>query len=619
MRIKYVITGILFLLCFYCNTHDAQASASEAPNDFVNVISPDGNLQARIFVPGSAQLSFEIAYKGRLLVETSPLGITVDGVGLGSGVVLGESTNYEIDETYPWLGVHSTAVNRCNGTKLEVTHSITKKTYTVEVRAFNDGVAFRYVVPGEGERVVSGEATSFTIPEKSTVWYHDFHMHYEGKHAKKDISEVAAGEWVAPPLTYRLSGDLGYASITESAIINYSGMGLQSNGNRSFSVRLGHEQEVSYPYYLRYDDAARLSVPAAIDGPITTPWRVVMAGQDLNTLFNSDIVHNLAPAPDKKYFPNGFNEDWLKPGRAVWGYLTEEPRTLEGMKNLSKLAGELGFEYHIVEGHWRNWTMEERKDLVQYSKEQNVKILLWQHSKVLRDPKELKAFFEILDELGAAGAKIDFFDHEAKEIEDLYRACLEEAAKYKMVLDFHGASKPAGELRTWPNELAREAIRGFEGRAPWANHNVTLPFTRMLAGGADYTPLHFGDRRGETSETHQIASALILQAPMLVYADHPENILKHKAVDVIKQIPAVWDETIVLPASEIGKVAAFVRRKGNKWFVAVMNGEEGKFVEVNLSFLPDGDHTVTMVRDEKPDAAMVSFTRKRLSFGGRRA
>jgi alpha-glucosidase len=129
------------------------------------------------------------------------------------------------------------------------------------------------------------------------------------------------------------------------------------------------------------------------------------------------------------------------------------------------------------------------------------------------------------------------FELRYKETIDLYQACLKEAAEYRLVLDFHGANKPAGESRTWPNELTREGIRGYEFRGPWAAHNATLPFTRILAGHADYTPMHFGDRRCETSEAHQIASAIIFTSPLLIFADHPREILEHEAVELIKRIP----------------------------------------------------------------------------------
>ncbi|MGH7492303.1 MAG: glycoside hydrolase family 97 N-terminal domain-containing protein [bacterium] len=582
-----------------------------------SVASPDGSVQLKVLLLHPARLGYEVTFKGKPVIDKSPLGITVNNLDLGQKVRIGNAERYETNETYAWRGVHAQAVNSCNGAKVSVSHEQSKMTYVLEVRAFNDGVAFRYVVPGEGSRVVSSEATSFVIPEACTIWYHDFYMHYEGIHQKRNVSDALAGEWAAPPLTFKLPHHSGYAAITEAAIINYSGMGLQADGQRGFQARLGHEVPASYPYTLRYgeEDAMRLSAPAAIEGVIRTPWRVVMIGADLNTLVRSDIVHNLAPPPDQNLFPEGFAAPWLKPGRAVWGYLNNGGRTLEAMEEFSRLAGELGFEYHVVEGHWQRWPESEQQELVDYSQALNVKVIFWKHSRELRDPQQRREFFEHLHKLGVAGAKIDFFDHEAKEIMDLYQACLKEAAQYRLVVDFHGANKPAGEARTWPNELTREGIRGYEFRGPWAAHNATLPFTRMLAGHADYTPMHFGDRRTDTSEAHQIASAIIFTSPLLIFAEHPQNILNHKAVALIKQIPAVWDETVALPVSEIGELAAFVRKSGEKWFIAVMNGPTAKGMTFDLSFLGTGEYQAMLVRDEKGEAATVSLVRKRQTFG----
>jgi alpha-glucosidase len=184
---------------------------------------------------------------------------------------------------------------------------------------------------------------------------------------------------------------------------------------------------------------------------------------------------------------------------------------------------------------------------------------------------------------------------------------LREAAKYQLLVDFHGANKPTGEGRTWPNELTREAVRGMEASklADRATHDVTLPFTRLLAGPAEYTPLHFGERRRNTTWAHQVASAAILSAPLITYAAHPANILANPSRDMIKSIPSVWDETIVLAPSEIGEVAVFARRRGNTWFLAVMNGTAARKVTVPLSFLGEGEHRTLEVGDSKEGAAAV--------------
>ncbi|HEX8041834.1 MAG TPA: glycoside hydrolase family 97 N-terminal domain-containing protein, partial [Chryseosolibacter sp.] len=582
------------------------------PADPPKILSPDSALEFNVYAE-NGQLRYSVAFHGKPIIEASPLGLILDNANLGEGVSLGKADWYEANATLPCRGKHSTATDHYKGVRIPVEHKRSKVRYTLEVRVYNDGVAFRYVVPGNGARVLNGEATGFFVPAGSTVWHHGIaSMHYEEKHKKSDVSAIRADEWVAPPMTIRLPGELGYASITESGIIksrgeNFPGMALQADGQRGFRVRFGHEHPSNYPFILRYgeEDQKRLQAPPLLHGNIEAPWRVILVGADLNTLFNSDIIFDVAPEPDPGLFPNGFNEAWMTPGRAAWGYLTKEPRTLEGMKNLSRLAGELGFEYHVVEGHWAKWTEAEQKEFVEFSNQHHVKLIFWKHSKDLRDSVKRHAFFQQLHDLGVAGAKIDFFDHEAKDIIDLYAACLREAAEYKLVLDFHGANKPTGQDRTWPNEMAREAVFGMEFRGPWAKHNTTLPFTRLLAGHMDYTVVTFGDRKSETSETHQLASALVLQAPLLVFSEHPQNLLEHPAVDFIKQIPAVWDETIVLPPSAIGEVAAFARRSGEKWFVSVMNGEAERSIAIDLSFLGEGEYQATMVQDKRPDWATV--------------
>ena len=395
--------------------------------------------------------------------------------------------------------------------------------------------------------------------------------------------------------------------------MNYPGMGFQADGQRGFKTVLGHALPVSHPFDLRYGavEAKRLSIPAALAGTITTPWRVVMTGGDLNTLVNNDIISSVSPPPDTKLFPAGLNTAWVRPGRAVWKYLDGGENTLEGMKEFSRLAGQLGFEYNVVEGFWQQWTEAQTRELVDYSREHKVGIWVWKHSRALRTSDDRLKFFKLCNELGIVGAKIDFFDHEAKEIIDLYQTLLREAAEHELMLEFHGANKPAGELRTWPNEMTREAIRGLEYRNTQtrAVHNTTLPFTRMLAGHADYSVMHFGERRRETSWAHQIASAAILTSPVLIYAAHPKNILENPAAELIRSIPSVWDETIALPHCEIGEIAAFARRKGSTWFLAIMNGPVGKSLQLPLSFLGRGQYQGMLVRDLPDEPAAVQLER----------
>lgn len=488
------------------------------------VSSPDGTLKCLIS-QNDGKLIWSVDFHGKPIVEKSPLILTLDGVEITSDVKMGAQKSFKVNETYPWYGLHTPAINHCYGSIIEFTHGISKIKYQLEVRVFNDAAAFRLTIPGaENVNRTPDESTVFKIPAGSTVWYHDLYMHYEGVHSRKLLDTIPAGQWAATPVTVKLPGKRGYAAIAEADLKNYAGMALQSDGKLGFTLRLAHNQPVSYPYKLRYspEDVERLSKIASITGTITTPWCVVMVAKDLNTLVNCDALSNLCAAPD---------------------------------------------------------------------------------------PIERKAFLTRCHDLGITGVKIDFFDHEAKEVIDLYSSLLRETAEQHLLVDFHGANKPSGEARTWPNELTREAVKGMEASklADRATHEVTLPFTRYLAGHAEYTPVHFGDRRKNTTWVHQLASAAILWAPVQTYAANPDNLLANPAVELIKSLPAVWDETIVLPPSEIGEIAIYAQRKGNIWFLSVMNGLQPRQVRIPLSFLTEKSYKSLEAHDNPSDPASVKM------------
>jgi alpha-glucosidase len=400
------------------NLRTAKASASIGSI----VKSPNGQIRFLLLADG-AQLRYRVFRNNHLVIDASPIGITIDGLDLSREVEVRGLERYRVKEKYPARGVQAEAVNNCNGAKISLTHLPSRTSYTVEVRCFDDGVAFRSVVPGNGRRVPD-EATAFTLPAGSVVWFHDFEGHYEGTYSKKELSEVKTGEWAAPPLTIKLPDNAGYASIAEAALINYAGMGLQADG-RGFKAVLGHALPVSHPFDLRYgkEEAKRLAQPAAIEGTITTPWRVVMIGADLNTLVNCDIINNVSPPPDRSIFPAGLHTEWLKPGRAVWKYLDGGDSTFEGMKEFSLLAGRLGFEYNVVEGFWQKWSEGQMRELVDYSRQQRVGLWFWKHSKDLRTAATRDEFFGQLQRVGVVGAKIDFSIARRKRSSIFIRLC----------------------------------------------------------------------------------------------------------------------------------------------------------------------------------------------------
>ncbi len=576
---KKQISSFIKIILFAGLTGLSNLSVS-APTQ-IDIAGPNNSLHL-LLGNNHGRLTMTVTMNGKTIIESSPIVMSVDGSEITNGFKTGKVKRYSVDETFPLSGLHSVAKNHFNGISVALNHTKSGMRYTLEARVFNDAAAFRFIVPGEEDvSRTPDESTVFRLPAKSITWYHDLYMHYEGVHAKKLIDTIPSGQWAAPPLTVRLPDGAGYLSVTEANLTGYAGMALQSDGKNGFTVRLGHSHPASYPYVLRYskEDVERLSHIAAVKGTITTPWRMIIAGSDLNTLVNCDAVYALCPPPGKNLFPEGTATEWVKPGRAVWRYLDGGgDQTLRNMKEFSRLASELGFEYNILEGFWSRWPDDSVKALVDYSRNLGVGIIVWKHSNTLQDEKARQELFQRCNRLGIAGLKIDFFDHEAREVVDLYEMILRETAALKLVCIFHGANKPTGLWRTYPNAVIYEGVKGMEASKllDRATHETTIPFTRMIAGPGDYSVCHFGARRQNTTWVHQAATAAIFAAPVITYAATPANILANPCAEMIKSIPAVWDESIVLPPSEIGELAIYAQRKGTTWFLSVINGLQSK-------------------------------------------
>jgi alpha-glucosidase len=571
------------------------------------------------------QLSYQVAKDGRIVLNKARLGIRASGDQAPADAQFSNPRRYRIDDSYPWYGVHSLAKENGEGLEVALVDSAKHVLYTLEARACNNGIAFKMTLPGEAARVPD-ETVEFHPPSGSDAWSFDpTAAQYEGVYLKSKPTGLPAGRLMAPPVVIEAPAQSAFLAITEGRLENYSGMVLKSDGKGTFSARPGNEvpADKALVYFDGEEYAKRIAAPAAISGPIVTPWRIVMIGSTLNELVNNDLVSDVADRPDAKLFPQGVNTDWIKPGRAVWNYyLDGGAPTLEAAMEDSRIAGELGFEYQVVEGQWRGWGEAGLKRLVDYSRARGVGIWIWRNRSDLATEEKREAWFEMCNRTGVVGVKIDFFDSEAEEVVDLYQSILRQAAEHHLLVDFHGANKPTGEQRTWPNELTREAVEGMEyccingvSDAPRARHAVTLPFTRLLAGPADYTPVLFDKGRNGTTWANQLASAVILTSPLLTYAANPAKLLSNPAVDVIRAIPATWDETVVLPPSKIGELAVFARRSGKTWFVACMNGDDPQQFGISTGFLGNGTWNAVTIADTSSNPESVNLEHSKYETG----
>lgn len=594
-------------------------TASAWTQSSLHLKSPDGHIAATVRIR-EGHVVWEASLNGHAVLDSAPLGIGVAGEAVTPVNRFGKEHRYAIDDRYPLYGMHAEGREKGNGMLVPMLVASGKPAWILEMRAYDNGVAFRMTLPGSEPRVPE-ETTGFRPVSNSTVWSFDpARAQYEGVYRKTKALALPRGQWMAPPVTVELPGDAGYVAITEGRLQDYPGMALQADGQGTFFARPGNEvpADKALVYFQGAETAQRLAIPVALSGTIVTPWRIAMMARTLDGLVNNDIVTDVCDPPDPKVFPHGQATEWIHPGRAAWIFLDGGERTLTAATQRSRMAAQLKIQYQVLEGYWQRWTEPQLKELVDESRELGVGIWLWKNRRDLGTPEEREAFFAMCNRTGVVGMKIDFFDSEAKETIDLYQAILREAAAHHLMVNFHGSNKPTGQQRTWPNELTREAIEGMEycctntGQpdAPRAQHAVTVPFTRLLAGPADYTPLLFDKGLNGTTWANQIASTVILTSPLLTFAANPATMLDNPAVAVLRDIPPVWDETAVLPPSRIGEIAVFARRKGDTWFLACMNGEAPASVEIPLHFLGSGRWSAQSVSDVADKDAAVAIEQK---------
>jgi len=602
----------------------------------VTINSPDGDVTANVYVNDKGRLSYTVQRGGKIVIEASSLGISVDGIDLGEGVETGSPRISSINQEFPWRGHKSKVISRGTVVDIPVTHAESGQSWTLQCRAYNDGFAYRYIVDGQGRRKVNGETTTWNLPAGSNVWYQKNVHYYEGAFQQSPVESIGRSDkpqHFAMPITVEL-GDDTYIAVTEAAVFDYSHTTLVSTGSTILSSAFCDNHQAMWlspePYVLKGTSSDNDRGWYA-EGAIKSPWRVIITGPDLNALVNNDMVSKVCPAPDSKLFPDGMQTEWIKPGRSLWHWWSSGGVSFEEHKKWIDHAATFGFEYYLIDEGWGKWTKPGNKwtpdsndkwkmlkELVEYADKHGIGLWVWKSiwdrnnipGIIEREPRI--EFFRKCQQSGVKGIKIDFMCRGSKYMVDFYEAALRDAAKYKLMVNFHGATKPTGESRTYPNEMTREGVKGLEhniGSKLSRCHYAALAFTRNIVGNNDFTPCTFNpDRIKGTTYSLQLASAIVYTSPVLNWADRPEHYLASPSIAIIKAIPSTWDQTLVLPGSEIGEIAAFARRKGDQWFVGVMNGTDNqRDYEFDLSFLSSGNYRAMLVSDDmnRPDAMVV--------------
>ena len=553
----------------------------------VDIASPAGNVTASFFTENS-RLQYSLTLNGRPVLLPSPLGIVIDGNDLGENVSITSTTADTFHETYPTRGVHAIAVNHYNQLNIELKNSNAARPWTLQARAYDDGLAYRYLVPGrpDRERKILGETSAWRLPDASTAWLQPYVVYYEKVYAKHALDALRPNTAICPPVTVLLPAG-GYCLISEANLVNYSGMSLKLTEKNLFTARFEGDPE-------GWQQA----------GDIRSPWRLTVAVENLNDLVNNDLVTNLCPPVNDLLR----DADWLDPAVVAWQWWSADAPKLEDQKWWVDKTAEMGLKYYLIDDGWRFWQTPDKgcwellEGVVDYARSKNVNVLIWTHNRYLTEPINRWALMSMAKRIGVKGFKLDYMNSESRDMVNWYDDTLRDAAKLHLMVNFHGAFKPTGRSRHWPNEMTREGIRGLEhnkyGKLP-ARHYAALPFTRFVVGHGDFTPITFDPLKVRgTTFAFQLATAFIYTSPQLHLADRLDRYLESPALPLIKALKSTWDETIVLDGSQIGEFVAFARRSGRDWYAAAINAGPQTEYTLDLSFLPPGPFHAFLAKDD---------------------
>jgi len=543
--------------------------------------SPDSRFKSSIWKDSSGY-KIQALYKDIAYLEEGRLGLIIKDCPELFTKITSVKGPFFKEAKFDVTGVHNSASVHWNEYHIGFKHG-----EEIELRLFENGLAYRYKVDQFDSHHVVDEKSSWTIPAETKVWFFERENHwklksYAGEWMSADIGKLAAvsknGPIQGKPLIFEFkNGKVGFLS--EAALYNFSGLRFHAIGSGRLRANFS-------------EGAAGFSV----SGKVKTPWRVFSVFDDLNDVINQDIVLSLNPQPDSSIFKE---LDWIKPGKSVWRWWSKGTGSPSQEMEMIDYAKELGFEYTLIDAGWEQWPdkWEKLRKVCAYAKSKDVGVWVWKHSNELNIPEDdfssLKHFLDSISNAGVSGIKVDFMNGETKSLIDFDVEVLKQAAYRKLMVNFHGCQASTGEARTYPNELTREGIRGAElnlmseGPVP-ASHNSALPFTRFIVGHADYTPLVFSSP-GSTTWAHQLATLVAFTSPLQVIAENPKELVENptlvKALPFIKEVPAVWDETIVLPESKIGEIAAIARRSGQDWYIGILNGGDKRSYNLDISGL----------------------------------
>jgi alpha-glucosidase len=586
------------------------------------VKSPSGKIVMKISTGNKVE--FSVMLNGKEVIVPSEINMVLDnGLVYGADAKVKKESRKSVSETINFVVKRKYASLSDNYNQLKLDF---KGGYSLLARVYDDGAAYRWVSGQRGEYKVQKELASFNFAKDYTIWFPEeekvfTHQERSYKHIK--LSEVTPERFCSTGTLIDLDDNVK-VFISEADLISYPGMFLKGSDKTDYGLvgkYAGYALEVDVRNDRDVPVSKHADFLAKVDGPRAFPWRAMIITTDDKQLVETELIYKLA-TPLKLD-----DASWVKPGKVAWDWWNalnvygvdfKSGVNNDTYKYFIDFASKYGIEYVVLDEGWYHLGDVlsvvddiDIPELVAYGKERNVDLILWVSWKSLDD--KLDAALEQYAAWGVKGIKVDFMARDDQWMVDYYHEVAEKAAAKHLLVDFHGSYKPTGLRRTYPNVITREGVKGLEHNK-WAvdetpDHNVTLPFIRMVSGPMDFTPgammnatkknfrIVFDEPMSQGTRCHQLAMYVVFESPLQMLADSPSKYYpESESMKFLSAVPSVWDDTKVLQA-KVGEYIAVARRSGDTWFVGAMTGWDARSLDLDFDFLHDGEYSITIWKD----------------------
>lgn len=598
-RIQNSILSILLAFVLLINsapilTFGAESDIYGSSDIILN--SPNGNIRL-IINTSNNQLSCKAEYNSQNVLDITNLGIVFNDADFTNNINIISTQDNIINETYVMKSGKSSAyTNKAN----EKIITVQKNNHYLDIyfRVYDDGIAYRYGFKENSSAISEPAAFSFSSADYN-VYAADYEMCYESRYTANQLSSLSGTYGM--PIT--IDTNNCYMLLSEANL----------NGDYSGSVLNTYN---SASLYLAYEP--KQSTPINISANTFSPWRMAIMG-DINTIAMTEMPENLCESSKIS------DESWIVPGITSWTWFNGDPTdNPEVYKKYIDLSYEMGWEYILLDEGWQPLSYDElgRKtysglqpwtnEVLEYANTKNIGIIVWTASWDLDTPEKRERLAQWAS-LGIKGIKVDFFNSETQETLRLMDEITATAANLKLLVNYHGCTKPSGERRTWPNLITREAVHGNEhflsgeGWGPTAEHNCILPFTRNAVGPMDYTPelTNYCDKNF-FSDGQKAALPIIFESGIQCLSDKPDIYRNSPLYSFMRELPAAWDESKILDGS-IGNFVTIMRRKGDTYYIgSICNSKHS--TDIRLDFLKDKKYKFEMYSDGATDTEIVKHT-----------